>query len=386
MRITLVISNLGTGGAERVLSTMANYWATRGQDVTLITIGSEEKDWYVLSPKVTRVAMNLEVSSSSLIEAIRHNAKRLRRLRGHIRASRPDVVISFMEMINVLTLLATLGLRIPVIISERTDPAMHAVGGVWSALRHVLYRRAAAVVMQSEGLRAWATRLMKDTAVRVIPNPVEKPSMLSPRTMESVGANKSIAAMGRLTRIKGYDLLLRAFAICAPKHSQWSLLILGEGQERRSLEALIEQLGLKDRVHLPGWVREPNSTLQNMDLFVMSSYYEGSSNAMLEAMACGVAVIATDCTSSVREIIHDGVNGVVVPVNDIHAMASAMDRLMTNQAERRRLGSSAIGVIDQFGVDTVMGMWDNLVAETCRMPKTGMCAVPLTGQNSGSSL
>ena len=99
---------------------MANYWATRGQDVTLITIGSEEKDWYVLSPKVTRVAMNLEVSSTtSLIEAIRHNAKRLRRLRGHIRASRPDVVISFMEMINVLTLLATLGLRIPVIISER---------------------------------------------------------------------------------------------------------------------------------------------------------------------------------------------------------------------------------------------------------------------------
>ena len=82
-----------------------------------------------------------------------------------------------MEMINVLTLLATLGLRIPVIISERTDPAMHTVGGVWSALRHVLYRRAAAVVMQSEGLRAWATRLMKDTAVRVIPNPVEKPSM-----------------------------------------------------------------------------------------------------------------------------------------------------------------------------------------------------------------
>jgi len=106
----------------------------------------------------------------------------------------------------------------------------------------------------------------------------------------------------------------------------------------------------------------------------------------LEAMACGIAVIATDCTSSVREIIRDGVNGVLVPVNDVHALASAMDRLMTNQAERTRLGSSAVKVIDQFGVDTVMGMWDALIAETCRMSKIGMCAVPLTGQNSGSSL
>ena len=113
MRITLVISNLGTGGAERVLSTMANYWANQGQDVTLITIGPEEKDWYVLSPRVTRIGMDLEVSSSSLIEALRHNAKRLRRLRSQIRASRPDVVISFTEMINVLTLLATLGYTFP---------------------------------------------------------------------------------------------------------------------------------------------------------------------------------------------------------------------------------------------------------------------------------
>lgn len=381
MRITLVISNLGTGGAERVLSIMANYWAMHDQAVTLITIGSKENDWFVLSPRISRIAMNLETNSRSSIEAIRHNMQRLKRLRGEIRASHPDVVISFMDMINVLTLLACTGLGIPVIISERTDPAKHSIGMMWRILRSLLYRRADAVVMQSQGLRAWAARLMKDSSVRVIPNPVERPLQLSSVSCAGKGT-KTIAAMGRLTRIKGYDVLLRAFAQCALKHSDWSLIILGEGPERRSLEALIQELGIEDRVHLPGRIRDPRSILQNTDLFVVSSFYEGFPNALLEAMACGAAVIATDCTVSMREIIHDGVNGVLVPSNDSNALASAMDRLMLDQAERKRLGSSAVDVVDHFGVDTVMSKWNALLGEFCQVSKIGIPEVPATRQNA----
>jgi glycosyltransferase involved in cell wall biosynthesis len=369
MRITLVISNLDTGGAERVLSVMANYWATHDKDVTLITIGSEEADCYALSSRVKRVGMDLEVNSNTFAEAIRHNITRVRRLRKEIRASRPDVVISFLDVINVLTLLASTGLHVPVIVSERTDPARHPIGAVWTGLRYVLYRRADAVVMQSQALRAWATRLVRHRAVHVIPNPVERPSSLSHRSLSPEGANRNVTAVGRLTRAKGYDLLVRAFAKCAHRHSTWSLIILGEGEERESLEALVRELGLKDRVNLPGCVRDPNPTLHSADLFVMSSHYEGFSNSLLEAMACKLAVIATNCTSSVTEIIRDGVNGVVVPANDLNALASAMDRLMGNQTERTRLGSSAVAVLDQFGVDTVMGMWDDLLAETRRIPK-----------------
>jgi glycosyltransferase involved in cell wall biosynthesis len=172
--------------------------------------------------------------------------------------------------------------------------------------------------------------------------------------------------MGRLTRAKGYDLLLRAFAECAHKHSAWSLVILGEGEERATLEALVEELGLKDRVTLPGCLRDPSPILRGADLFVMSSYYEGSSNALLEAMACGLAVISTD-TSSVREIIRDGANGILVPPNDVTALASAMDRLMKDREERERFGALAGDVIDRFSVERVMGMWDDLLTETCRI-------------------
>jgi glycosyltransferase involved in cell wall biosynthesis len=363
MRLTLIISRMAIGGAERVITVMANYWATHRHDVTLITIGSHEDDDYAVPSRVTRIGLNLQVSSKNLVEAAGHNTMRLKRLRSEIRASRPDVVISFVDVTNVLTLLASIGLRVPVIVSERSTPSRHDIGLAWNGLRYLLYRRAQALVMQSQDLRAWACRFVGDRAVYVIPNPVERPLAVSNLSVAPRDTRRCVVAMGHLTRVKGYDLLLRAFAKCATKHSEWSLLILGEGEERGPLETLVGELGLKDRVSLPGCVRDPAQILQRVDLFVMSSYYEGSSNALLEAMACGLAVIATDCASSVREVICHGVNGVVVPSNNENALAAAMDRLMEDQGERERLGALAVGVTERFSVESVMGMWDTAVQQ-----------------------
>ena len=370
MHITLVISRIAIGGADRVITIMANYWAIHHHDVTLITIDSQETDAYVLAPRVKRIALNLEISSRNLAEAVRHNAMRLKRLRSEIRASRPDVVISFTDVTNVLTLLASIGLRVPVIVSERSTPGRHAIGFAWNGLRYLLYRRAQALVMQSQALRGWACRFVRDRDVYVIPNPVERPLALSNRSVAPRDTKRCVVAMGHLTRVKGYDLLLRAFAKCATKHPAWSLLILGEGEERGPLETLVGELGLKDRVSLPGCVRDPGHILQGADLFVMSSYYEGSSNALLEAMACGLAVIATECAGSVREVICHGVNGVVVPPNNENALATTMDRLMEDQGERQRLGALAVEVTERFGVERVMNMWGDLLTYKCRGSNT----------------
>jgi glycosyltransferase involved in cell wall biosynthesis len=202
--------------------------------------------------------------------------------------------------------------------------------------------------------------------IHVIPNPV-KPGLNGSKYPSSCrGSGRSVVAMGRLTRQKRFDLLLRAFHQCAKKHDGWSLIILGEGEERRSLEALTSELGLRGRVSLSGLVQEPTQILKGAELFVMSSQYEGFPNALLEAMACGVAVISTDCASGPREIIRDGVNGVLVPPNDVEALASAMDRLMSNQAERQRLGANAREVTERFSIGKIMNMWDELLTHTCR--------------------
>ena len=360
MRLTLVISSLDTGGAERVLSLMANYWAAHDFDVTVITIGSQEADCYALSPHLKRIGLNLQGNSDNLAQAIWRNAKRLRWLRREICASRPHAVISFLDVTNVLTLLATAGLGVPVIVSERTDPYRYPIGVAWSALRNILYRRADAVVMQSEGFRAWARRFVQDENVYVIPNPVEKPLTQSRRSFARTDVGMSIGAMGRLTGVKGYDLLLRAFAQFADKYPAWSLVILGEGEERAVLERLVEEFGLKDQVHLPGCVRDPTPILRGLDIFVMSSHYEGSSNALLEAMACGLAVISTD-TSSARDVIQDDVNGILVPPNNVKALASAMEGLMNDPAKRKRIGVKAVEVMNRFNIDRVMGMWGHVL-------------------------
>ena len=242
-------------------------------------------------------------------------------------------------------------------------------------LRSILYRYADAVVVQSAAVRDWASKFVRATAIHVIPNPVHLVRNGSEYSPCGRSSNRTVVAMGRLTRQKGFDVLLPAFRRSAEKHAGWSLLILGEGEERRSLEALVIELGLQGNVKLPGLVEDPVPILQTADLFIMASRYEGFPNALLEAMACGLAVIATDCPSGPREIVRDGVDGVLVPPNDVDALGSAMDRLMAHEPERQRLGANAMKITERFGVEKIMNMWDDLLGHTCRVPGTGVSSI-----------
>ena len=369
MRIALVISTLGAGGAQRVMSILANYWARHGREVVLITMSPEGNDWYKLHPGVQRVGLNLLGSSRHTGQALQNNLQRLKNLRIVLKKFKPHVVLSFVEETNVLTLIASLGLNIPLIVSERIDPRQHPVGFAWNMLRSVLYRHADALVMQSHALREWGVKLVGEKAVHVIPNPVN-PVLNGDAQGSKESSCRTVVAMGRLARQKGFDILVHAFSQCVESHPDWSLVILGEGEERGSLETLVGKLGLKDRIGLPGLVQDPTRFLQGADLFVMSSRFEGFPNALLEAMACGLAVISTDCPSGPREIIRSGVDGVLVPC-DAESLASAMHHLMEDHAERQRLGANAREGIERFGIEKIMKMWDVLFAEICGERVTG---------------
>ena len=366
VRIAFVISTLRAGGAERVVSIMANDWALRGREVVIITLSRQEDDWYDLHPKIKRVALDLLGSSSHAGGKLTNNFRRIVRLRRELSQQRPDVVVSFVDTTNVLTLIATWGLRIPVVVSERIDPRRHAISLVWNGMRSFLYRYADAVVVQSSAVRNWAAGFVREKVIHIIPNPVQLTDNGWDRCAHPPLSGPTIVAMGRLAQQKGFDLLLKAFQRCAVTHRQWSLVIIGHGDERRRLEMLAADLDLLKVVTFAGQIPDPAKVLRQADLFVMSSRYEGFPNALLEAMACGLAVISTDCSSGPRDIIRDGIDGILVPPENIDALAAAMDRLMSNPAERQRLGSRAVEVLERFSTEKIMSIWDDVVSSACR--------------------
>lgn len=371
MRLTLVISSLGAGGAERVLSTMAGHWAERDWSVTFVTLDSTTTDFYQLHPAVNRIALNAIRVSPTLWRALSSNAERVMRLRHAIRVSQPEVVISFMTSTNVLTLLATRTERVPVIVSERADPSRFPLSPAWARLRRFTYPWADAVVVQTPEVRRWAEGFLRPEAVTVIPNFVVTPPPEVRANDAAAGTSgltakaslRQVVGVGRLDDQKGFDLLIRAFAECRRGRPGWQLTILGDGEKRGEFEALAQQLGVASEVRFPGRVVAPATYLREADLFVLSSRYEGFPNALLEAMAVGLPVIATDCPSGPAHIVRNGVDGILVPTEDVGALAAAMAALMDDEPRRKEMGERATSVTERFDIGRIMATWEALLNE-----------------------
>lgn len=360
MQLTLVIWSLSAGGAERVMSRMANCWAERGWRVTLITFDGSEPPFFELHPAVQYRPLGLTMSRAS----VRGMATSLRILRRSIKESEPRAVISFMDQVNVMVLLATRGLGFPIIVSERTLPTHYAIGGAWRVLRRWAYRWTTSLVVQHpEVLEYFAAPVRKKG--RVIPNPVTAPAAAPAAPRD--GSGRTVIAMGRLSAEKGFDVLLRAYSEIAPECPEWSLVIWGEGHLRGELERLRDDLGLRGRVILPGRTREPFAEMRRADLFVLSSRWDAFPNVLGEAMACGLPVVSVDCPFGPGRIVRDGVDGMLAPVGDSQALAAAMRRLMHDPPGRRRLASRAPEVVERFSLEKVMGRWEAVLHEAMRV-------------------
>lgn len=356
MKLTLVIARLSAGGAERVMTRMANHWAERGWRVTLLTFDDgAEPPFFELHPAVRHRPLGIAVRGHS----VRTVARQLAVLRRSIRASDPRVLISFLDKINVLVLWATRGLGLPVIVSERTAVAHQPFSGVWKVLRRWTYPLAARLVVQHRDSLACFSAAVRRKG-RVVPNPVVPPAA---RTAAPARNANVILAMGRLTAQKGFDMLLKAFAAAAAGFPEWSLVIWGEGDHRGALEALRDELGLHGRAFFPGLTPEPFEEMRQADLFILSSRFEGFPNVLCEALACGLPVVAFDCPHGPGELVRDGVDGMLVPPGDVQALAAALRGLMWDAPARRRLAARAPEVVERFGLEKVMGTWDVVIRE-----------------------
>ena len=357
MKLTMVIYSLDSGGAERVASNMANYWAEKKWAVTILTLTNEEEPpFYELHPDVVHRSLAFKPRPYF---SIRDMVKRKLVLRQAIAESMPHVLISLIDNTNISTLMATIGMDIPVVISEQSTPGHHRIGRIRDVLRHLTYPLATCLtVLTQEDLMYFSSTLQRKGYV--IPSPVALPSGFH-HEEELDRGTKTIIAVGRLSNEKGHDLLMKAFAAIATRCPEWSVTIWGEGKLRTELETLRNHLGLQGRVFLPGRTKRIYEKMKRADLFVMPSRYEGFPNALCEAMACGLPVISFDCPNGPRNIIRNNTDGILVAPEDIGALSETMEKLINKPKIRARLALHAPEIVERFGLEKIMKMWETVI-------------------------
>lgn len=360
MNIHFVISSLRSGGAERVVSRLANYWAAQGHDVSIVTVESSHSDFYDLHHKVKRIGLGLHAGGRLWAKPFRM-IRRVRALRNTFAQGSPDVILSFLTTINIMTVVACVFMRVPLILSERTNPRFQKIPLVTRVMRRILYPLAEKVVFVSRGVANQFSWLPKENC-SVIYNPIDVQSV--PVSFEGLPfpQNRSFfLAIGRLELVKGYDLLLKAYAKIAESFPEWDLLILGDGEERSALSHQAQELGISDRVFMPGRIKNTRAAIRSCGGFVLSSRYEGFPNALVEAMAEGVPVVSFDCQYGPSEIITHMVSGVLVPQSDIDGLANAMAFLACDEKVRSRIGEEGKRGVQKLAIGNIARAWEALI-------------------------
>jgi len=364
MKIMFVIASLAdAGGAERVLSIMANYWAEKGRDITIVTYDERGvPPFYPLSDKIEQKFLEVKASPGRGFAKVYNNYRAVKSLQRLVDQRKPAAIISFITSMNLVTLCATLHKNVPVIVAERNHPAYTRIDWFRHYLRKWLYPKASYVVCQTEQiLNFFITAGLKNGAV--IPNPVidsgdyGEPEITLPQ-------GHLLLAAGNMSKQKvhqkGFDLLIPLFQQLAGEYQKWSLIILGEGTERASLQEKVNQMGLAGRIILPGNVKNIKAVFAHGDIFVMPSRYEGFPNALCEAMAAGLPGVSFDCPTGPGEIIRDEFDGKLVPVEDEESLKIALKDLMSNNEKRKIMGNNAREITQRYSIDKIMEQWEAL--------------------------
>jgi GalNAc-alpha-(1->4)-GalNAc-alpha-(1->3)-diNAcBac-PP-undecaprenol alpha-1,4-N-acetyl-D-galactosaminyltransferase len=371
MRITIVIGGLTGGGAERICVNLANAWVERGHRITILTVAqNSQAPAYSINPQVERrdigwprFANAQELTAAAIAPVLRgiqqDNCPELLEeitlivlLRHAILATLPDIVVAHIDRTNLRVLAAMRETGVPVIVCEHTDTTQIPIGR-FQRVRDKLYPRAFVVVASHPASADWLKR--RGAAAIAIPNPLAAPDAIHRKRNRK---RRCVVALARLSPEKRLDLLIRAFARIAEDFPEWNLEIYGVGPSRTFLARLIAELA-PERVQLRGFVNDPYAILGSADLFVSTSWVEGFGNAIWEALACGVPVVAMDCGASVRTLVRHGVDGLLVPTNN--ALVPALRSLMGDDARRKAFAARAPEVLTRFSMESSLQAWDALL-------------------------
>jgi len=366
VRLTIFVPALRGGGAERTVALLAGEWARRGHQVAVVTMEAPRPDDYLLPAPVSRVVIGGFGDSPSRAAAIAANVRRARALAQHLRAFRPDALVTFLDTANIVGLVGARLARVPIVMTLRNDPRMYQLRAPWGRLRRLALPRAHVVVSQTAAVTQWVRALAPRVNALTIPNAAHVPGPSSDASDAAIpfSKRKHVVAAGTITRQKGFDILIEAFARIARYHHDWDLVILGSGRrdEVDALDRLIRERKLEDRVILAGRRTHVAADFRRCDIFVLSSRWEGFPNVLLEAMACGLPAVAFNCPSGPKEIVRHGVDGFLVPPEDAGHLAEGLAALMRDDGKRAQMAGRAADVLERFSIEKTMQQWDEAIA------------------------
>lgn len=350
MMIVFVLASLGSGGAERVVSLLANKMVERGHQVEIICL--KFNDVYYQTDSRVKVTLAMRQTKNRFTEIFW--------LRKYLKKQNPDVVIPFTEGVYCFTILSLLGTGIPIIASERLDPA--AMSKTRKILKRLLLPFADWLVVQTQSIKEYFPEsIQKKTSI--IYNPVNDSVFNLPSLQGRAGERLNrIISVGRLYPQKNQAMMIRAFAKVADEFPDWQLVIYGEGPLRAELEFLVSSFKLQDRVLLPGRTEHVIEELRKSRIFCMSSDYEGMSNAMIEAICVGLPVVTTR-VSGTEELIENCENGFLVEIGDECGLADSMFKLMSSPILVETMSLKNKKLAGQFDIDLIVGQWIDLINE-----------------------
>lgn len=351
MNILFVVDSLGGGGAGRVVSRLATQMTEDGNSVS-IAITSNGKITYSLADSIQTYVIcgdHAEESKPPFIKMVR-KAKRIKSI---VKDRNVNVVYSFLPELNIYSILAGLGQKQITIVSERNDPHVEPDHKVVRILRTLLYPFSEGFVFQTNDAKAYFPKAIQKRSA-VIFNPV--PSDLPERYAGE--RTKKFVAMGRLDKQKNYPMMLEAFFRVHQVHPEYVLDIYGEGKERESIKQQIAKLNLQDAVTLKGQSSNVLAEIRDAYGFVISSDFEGMSNALMEALAMGLPCVSTDHPiGGAKALITSGKNGILVPVNQADKLAEAMIKLIEAPDYAQSLGAEAYLIRDKLRIENIADQW-----------------------------
>ncbi|CAG2128484.1 GalNAc-alpha-(1-_4)-GalNAc-alpha-(1-_3)-diNAcBac-PP-undecaprenol alpha-1,4-N-acetyl-D-galactosaminyltransferase [Cupriavidus yeoncheonensis] len=339
-------------GAERVTAVIANGLARRGWQVRILCLWSQNTQ-YTLDSSIRLDALHSKRPSfkSRYIETVLG-------IRRYVADHQIDILISVDTMLTLFTLPACFRLPVRQIAWEHCNFDQDLGRRSRRLARRLAARFFERVVVLTARDRArWHACLNPANPVEVISNPLPfKPPESSP-----MPHSRTVLAVGRLTEAKGFDVLLRAWKQVAMAYPGWKLRIVGEGECRAELERLRDQLELSDSVTLPGATSQITNEYSDADIFCLSSRFEGFGMVLIEAMAFGLPVVSTDCETGPREILQDGKNALLAPVNDSEALAGRIMQLVADDALRQQIARGGAATVRRYMPDLVLESWERLL-------------------------